>query len=84
MERPIAYEPHPVSPERKAELMAQGYRIIDAKFAPKDAKPVITKVVTEVVDDSAEVEAFIDAAFDDINEVTEAPKPRRGRRKKAI
>ena len=31
----IAYEPHPVSRERKAELRDQGYRIIDARFAPK-------------------------------------------------
>lgn len=31
----IKYETHPVSPERKAELRAQGYRILDAKFAPK-------------------------------------------------
>ena len=30
----IAYEPHPVSPERKAELRAQGYKIIDARYAP--------------------------------------------------
>ena len=35
-ERPIIYEPHPVSPERKAELKAAGYRIIDARFAPPD------------------------------------------------
>lgn len=32
--KPIAYEPHPVSPERKKELIAKGYRIIDAKFDP--------------------------------------------------
>ena len=31
----IAYEPHPVSPERKAELRAQGLKIIDAAFAPE-------------------------------------------------
>lgn len=30
----IAYEPHPVTPERKAELLAQGFRIIDARFKP--------------------------------------------------
>lgn len=30
----IAYEKHPVSPERKAELRKQGYKIIDARFAP--------------------------------------------------
>ena len=42
----IIYEPHPVSAERKAELRAQGYKIIDAVFAPADAKkpePVAAK-----------------------------------------
>ena len=38
MARKTIYEPHPVSPERKAELQAQGYRIIDAKFAPAGEK----------------------------------------------
>lgn len=32
----IWYEPHPVSPERKAELRAQGYSIVDVEFAPAD------------------------------------------------
>lgn len=32
--RPIHYEPHPVSPERKAELLADGVKIIDARFKP--------------------------------------------------
>lgn len=41
MTRPIHYEPHPVSPKRKAELLAQGVQIIDAIYAPKgEAKPV--------------------------------------------
>lgn len=31
----IIYEPHPCSPERKQELIAQGYKIIDASFAPE-------------------------------------------------
>ena len=31
----IVYEPHPVSPERKAELRAQGFKIVDARFAPE-------------------------------------------------
>ena len=41
-ESKIAYEPHPVSPERKAELRAQGYKILDARFKPEEpeAKPV--------------------------------------------
>ena len=30
----IAYEPHPVSPERKAELRAAGVRIVDVRFKP--------------------------------------------------
>lgn len=33
-EQKIIYEPHPVSPERKAELRKQGYKIIDARFDP--------------------------------------------------
>lgn len=36
--RPIHYEPHPVSRERKAELKAQGLAIIDSKFAPPAAR----------------------------------------------
>ncbi len=32
----IAYEPHPVTPERKRELNKQGFKIIDARFAPDD------------------------------------------------
>lgn len=35
-EQKVIYEPHPVSPERKAELRGQGYKIIDAVFKPKD------------------------------------------------
>ena len=37
-ERTVIYEPHPVSAERKAELLASGYKIIDARFAPADYK----------------------------------------------
>lgn len=37
-EREIIYEPHPVSLERKADLVARGYKIIDARFAPSDYK----------------------------------------------
>lgn len=35
MEREVIYEPHPVSPERKAELVGAGYQIIDEQFAPE-------------------------------------------------
>lgn len=33
-DKPIHYEPHPVSTERKAELIAKGVRIVDAIFDP--------------------------------------------------
>lgn len=32
----IIYEPHPVSAERKAELRAEGFKIIDARFKPAE------------------------------------------------
>ncbi|MFJ3486580.1 hypothetical protein ACIPL1_24725 [Pseudomonas sp. NPDC090202] len=34
-EQKIAYEKHPVTPERKKELRDKGYKIIDAQFAPE-------------------------------------------------
>lgn len=34
----IIYEPHPVTPERKAELRGKNLKIIDARFDP-DPKP---------------------------------------------
>ena len=50
----IIYEPHPVSPERKAELRAQGFKIIDAAFKPVDyVEPVSDALQAE---DQAETE----------------------------
>ena len=46
--REIWYEPHPVSPARKAELRGKGYDIIDAVFAP-DGK-ASGKATDEVVE----------------------------------
>lgn len=37
----IIYEPHPVTPERKAELVAQGFKIIDASFAPEKQEEAV-------------------------------------------
>lgn len=34
----IAYEPHPVSAERKRELNAKGFKIMDIVFAPEGYK----------------------------------------------
>ncbi|BEV43930.1 hypothetical protein [Afipia carboxidovorans] len=39
----VIYEPHPVTAERKAELRARGYRIIDAVFAPPGYRSPDTK-----------------------------------------
>ena len=38
----IKYEPHPVSPKRKAELRDQGYTIVDKRYEPESEKPVKT------------------------------------------
>ena len=35
-EQKVIYEPHPVSPERKAELRGQGYKILDLLDAGAD------------------------------------------------
>jgi hypothetical protein len=49
-DKPIAYEPHPVSPERRAELLKAGYRIVDAIYAPKDALPTTTATASQPAD----------------------------------
>lgn len=35
----VIFEPHPVSAERKAELRAAGYQILDARFKPAEPEP---------------------------------------------
>ena len=35
----VIYEPHPVTTERKAELRAAGYQILDARFKPAEPEP---------------------------------------------
>lgn len=34
-DKKVWYEPHPVSSERKAELRAKGFQVIDAAFTPE-------------------------------------------------
>lgn len=46
----ISYEPHPVTPERKAELRAEGYTILDAIYAPKDDAPEPDQITREDID----------------------------------
>ena len=43
----IAYEPHPVSAARKAELRAGGYKILDARYKPPGAVVEQPKAVVE-------------------------------------
>ncbi len=64
----IAYEPHPVSPARKAELRAAGFKIIDAKFAPAGEVTQAHKAEVAVTEQAAKV----------------ADKPKLGRPKKVV
>jgi hypothetical protein len=72
-EREVWYEPHPVTPARKKELVAAGYRIVDARYAPPGwVRPGWVSPKREIDNEPAEVattpegakalEAF--AAFD--------------------
>lgn len=36
MSKKVKYVVHPVSPELKVQLREQGFKILDARFAPKD------------------------------------------------
>jgi hypothetical protein len=63
----IIYEPHPMNPARKAKLQAQGYKIIDAVFAPAGT-PLHQKL--DVEEKAAEAEAVI---APEVVEVVEAP-----------
>ena len=43
MTRKIHYEPHPVSPERQAELSKMGVLVLDARFDPNPAPKAAAK-----------------------------------------
>jgi len=79
----IIYEPHPISAARKAKLQAEGYKIIDAIFAPAGA-PIHKKLDTEDAAIEAQVEpeaeeapvapeaeAEIEAAIEKLDEAVE-------------
>ena len=55
----VHYEPHPVTPERKAELRAQGLRIVDIRFAPATHKQ---PVADQPVDERSRIIAALEAA----------------------
>ena len=63
----IIYEPHPMNPARKAKLQEQGYKIIDAIFAPAGT-PLHEKL--DVEENPVEAEAVI---APEVVEVVEAP-----------
>lgn len=76
-EKPIAYETHPVSPERKAELVAAGFKIVDAVYAPKGevsgTQPAVEPANAKLSDEQLH-EAIKDATG-------KAPHPKTGRDK---
>lgn len=39
----IAYEKHPVPADRKAELVASGFKILDIRFKPVEVEPETVK-----------------------------------------
>lgn len=43
VEKTVHYEKHPVTAERKAELVAAGYQIVDIAYAPEGWKPEAKK-----------------------------------------
>lgn len=85
----IIYEPHPITPARKAKLQEQGYKIIDAIFAPAGTPIHQVMEVEGVEEEAADVEPVVaqeevveeaEAQADDVSEAVEAPK--RGRSRK--
>lgn len=58
----IHYEPHPVSPERKAELRAQGLTIVDIIHAPAGYE-----AGSELRGDGPTVEQYVQAGYNPRN-----------------
>ena len=73
----IIYEPHPISPARKAKLQAEGYKIIDAAFAPAGApihqKLDVDDAAVEAKEAPVAVEADIEEAIEKLDEAVEQP-----------
>lgn len=82
-DKPIHYEPHPVSPERKAELLAKGVRIVDAVYDPnpkpaKAEKPAQQAQATKQAKEpkqAAKAEKPAEPAADQQPAEGEQPKP---------
>lgn len=63
-ERKIAYEKHPVSAERKAELRKQGLKIIDARFAPLEQAEAEEERPEETAADRTDAMAELRAEYE--------------------
>jgi hypothetical protein len=81
----IIYEPHPVNTARKAKLQAEGYKIIDAIFAPAGT-PIHKKLTEEVAPVKPEVSDELDEAVEKLDDAVEEyiaeVAAKRGRSKK--
>jgi hypothetical protein len=67
----IIYEPHPISPARKAKLQADGYKIMDAIFAPAGT-PIHQKLDVEEVTEAAQPK--VDAEPEVVDELEAEPQ----------
>ncbi len=79
-ERPIHYEPHPVSQERKAELLAKGVQIIDIKFKPKDEPAASSAMPVEPQENG---DGVWRGAIDEMPLAPPKPRGKPGRKPKA-
>lgn len=79
----IIYEPHPITPARKEKLQAQGYKIIDAVFAPAGT-PLHQKLeVPDTEETASDVEPVVaQEAEEVVEEVKVQEAPKRGRSRK--
>lgn len=65
-DRPVWYEPHPVTAERKAEIRALGFVILDAVFKPEghenpDVPELRLDAESSAADGDSEAQARVDA-----------------------
>jgi hypothetical protein len=72
----VIYEPHPINPARKAKLQSQGYKIIDAIFAPPGT-PLHQKLEVEGEEEIAPAPEPIvaDQVQEVVEETEEAAEP---------
>ena len=62
-EKKVWYEPHPVTPARKAELVGLGYQIIDAAFAPAGHENPPDVDARGLRTDGPTIDEFVEAGY---------------------